>query len=233
MSTRILLFYSNKCQHSRQFLKDTQQIGITTIHKVCIDNTPRERIPSVVTSVPALVFSGNNECLQGEKAFMWLKQQTHHKQQNTQKQQQPQQGNIMQTTTPGSGSSGPSEPRAWQSTEMGSTFSDSYSFIDNSFTETGVGQPSTNGNGGSGSTIPKNFAFISTPKTINTDTQQPYQNMNNMKRSGTPSGYGQMPPTATMAPPSNRPETDELSKRMENFRVSRDQDVPQHVQRLA
>ena len=255
MSTTILLFYSNKCPHSRQFLEKCEQYGIQSMHRICVDNTPRGRIPTVVKSVPALVFSGSNQSMQGDQAFQWLEQQIHQKQQKTQQRQQSQLSQSNSTGTVGNAQIN-GEPLAWQSTEMGSSFSDTYSFIDNSFTETG--QAPTGDNGGSGSTIPKNFSFLSEPNTVQPQQQQPLtspthplppntntpSNMRGMigqpqqqntspQRNGAPSGYGRMPPTATMAPPSNRPETDELSKRMESFRMSREQDVPPPIQRLA
>lgn len=246
MSSSILLFHSDRCPHCRQFLSECQQNGITSFHKVCVDNTPRERIPITVKSVPALVFAGSNKCLQNEQAFQWLKQQVHEQQQRRQKQQQSNVGN--------SGGGGGGEPSAWQSTEMGASFSDTYSFLDNSFTESGAGQPLKENTGGSGSTIPKNFAFLEgasftssvasnqspqqQPQNVPTNmrgmaSQQQMTNQKHPQRNGAPSGYGTMPPTASIAPPSNRPESDELSKRMESFRMSREQDVPQGMQRIS
>lgn len=241
MSASILLFYSNRCPHSRQFVEDGQKNGITSFHKVCIDNTPRERIPATVSSVPALVFAGSNQCLQSEQAFQWLRQQI---QANQQKKQQQQQAGLVTNGQPHSASNNGGEPLAWQSTEMGASFSDTYSFLDNSFTESGAGQPLKENNGGSGSTIPKNFAFLGSESAFQPSAaqnppaqqQQPPTNMRGMDqplRGGAPSGFGQMPPTASMAAPSNRPEIDELSKRMESFRMSREQDVPQTMQRIS
>lgn len=246
MSASILLFYSNKCPHCRQFLDKCDQLGIQSMHKVCVDNTPRGRIPAVVESVPALVFSGTTKCMQGDQAFTWLDQQVHQQQQQAQQRQQNHLAQS-QTTNGDRNAQQTGEPLAWQSTEMGASFSDTYSFIDNSFTESG--KTPKEGNGGSGSTIPKNFAFLSEPPSnqntyvSHSNTTPPPTNMRGMmgqfpsqqsqQRDGTPSGYGRMPPTAMMAPPSNRPETDELSKRMESFRMSREHDVPPPVQRLA
>ena len=246
MSATILLFYSNKCPHCRQFLDKCDHLGIQSMHKVCVDNTPRGRIPAVVKSVPALVFSGTTQCMQGDQAFKWLDQKIHQQQQQAQQRQQ----NHLAQSQPTNGDGNAqqtSEPLAWQSTEMGTSFSDTYSFIDNSFTETGTAKES---NGGSGSTIPKNFAFLSESTSnqnthvSDSNTAPPPSNMRGMmrqlpsqqhsqQRDGAPSGYGRMPPTAMMAPPSTRPETDELSKRMESFRMSREHDVPPPVQRLA
>ena len=248
MSASILLFYSNRCPHSRQFIEDSQKYGVSAFHKICIDNTPRERIPNTVKSVPALVFAGSNQCLQSEQAFQWLRQQV---QENQKRKQQQQQEGLAGNGQPQQADNG-GEPSAWQSTEMGSTFSDTYSFLDNSFTEAGAGQQPKENNGGSGSTIPKNFAFLGSDASFqpsaaqNPAVQQQQRgdiptNMRGMEdnnhlqtmRGGSPSGFGTMPPTASMAPPSSRPETDELSKRMESFRMSREEDVPHAMQRIS
>lgn len=233
MSASILLFYSQKCPHCKQFVNEAQQSGLTSLHKVCIDNTPRERIPSNVSSVPALVFAGSNECLQGEKAFQWLNQQIHTKQQNAQRNQQ-----FNPSSNPsqsgGAAGTGGGEPLAYHSTEMGSSFSDTYSFIDNSFTETGMGQPKQPNNGGSGSTIPKNFAFLEQPPQINV-MQQPSQSnqMMQMPRQGAPNGSGQMPPTPPLGSFQQSGASDELSKRMEQFKLNRDGDIPGPVRRIS
>lgn len=245
MSASILLFYSNRCPHSKQFLTECQTNNIQAFHKICIDNTPRERIPASVTSVPALVFAGTNQCLQSEQAFQWLKQQKHEQQQRRQQQQQAGLAGNGESTN-----ARPGEPSAWQSTEMGASFSDTYSFLDNSYTESGTGQPLKENTGGSGSTIPKNFAFLDGasfhtqgPAPTASHTANAPTSMRGMQgmhptqppppRNGAPSGFGTMPPTASMAPPSNRLETDELSKRMESFRMSREEDVPQAMQRIS
>jgi len=231
MSASILLFFSNKCPHCKQFIQECQQSGISSFHKICIDTTPRERIPAAVKSVPALVFAGSNDCLQGDRAFQWLKQEVHKKQQNAQRTQQ-----MNLSASGNSGIAG--EPLAWHSTEMGASFSDSYSFIDNSFTESGTGsQPATN-NGGSGSTIPKNFAFLqNTPQIDVMQGNQPmgtYQQGQQGQRPGLPSGHGQMPPTTTMGgTPQHAEGQDELSKRMESIRMSRENDIPQQLPRIS
>lgn len=226
MSASVLLFFSNKCPHCKQFLQECQQNGVSSFHKICIDTTPRERIPAVVSSVPALVFAGNNECLQGEKTFQWLKQEVHKKQQIAQRTRQMNQssGNV--------GVAG--EPLAWHSTEMGASFSDSYSFIDNSFTESGQGGQPTSNNGGSGSTIPKNFAFLQSTPPIDVMQNNPQMDASQHgQRPGLPTGHGRMPPTTEMGAPQHSEGQDELSKRMESFRMSRENDVPQQLSRLS
>ena len=52
------------------------------------------------------------------------------------------------------------------------------------------------------------------------------------RRQPPPLGYGSMPPNASMAPPTSTPGGDELSQRMEQMRMARDQDVPHPMQRM-
>ena len=238
MSTSVLLFYSSRCPHSKQFLEETQKSGIQDFHKVCLDNTPRERIPAVVKSVPALVFAGTNQCLQGEQAFQWLNQQMHAKHQHAQQKQQQQVSSTSNSMNDGN------EPSAWQMTEMGSSFSDTYSFIDNSFTESG--QIQTN-NGGSGSTIPKNFAFLSNDSVssqasaaVQSHMQPQPSHTNNIQqnaqigmRGGLPNGSGSMPPNISMSSPQMCEKDDELSKRMQQLQSVREEEVPQQFRRMS
>ena len=214
----------------------------SSVHRISIDTTPRERIPSTVKSVPTLILAGQMQPLVGDQAFGWLHSQKQQQQAQMQQrmQQMHQQQSSAQMGGPPSGSANGgatgsatgsgSEPSAWQCTEMGASFSDTYSFLDNSYTEMGPGaQSASNGNGG-GSTIPKNFAYI-TPPEYNVKqpgtahgapsqqprqsppvtyspppSQQPHmmqqQHPPQQPRMSMPSGYGSYPPNATMAPPT-------------------------------
>ena len=174
MSQTVMLFYSNRCSHCRQFLQELQDLTVSSsVHRISIDTTPRERIPSTVKSVPTLILAGQMQPLVGDQAFGWLHSQKQQQQAQMQQrmQQMHQQQSSAQTGGPpsvsanGGGANGSgSEPSAWQCTEMGASFSDTYSFLDNSYTEMGTGaQTASNGNGG-GSTIPKNFAYITPPR---------------------------------------------------------------------
>ena len=188
MSQSVMLFYSNRCSHCRQFLQELQPLGVaSSVHHISIDTTPRERIPSTVKSVPTLILAGQMEPLVGDYAFGWLHAQKQQQQAHMQQRMQQMQQSSGQTQpaqsqgAPGGGQlggggggqlggggsgggGGGGEPSAWQSVEMGASFSDSYSFLDNSYTEMGAGaQTASNGSGG-GSTIPKNFAYITPPE---------------------------------------------------------------------
>jgi hypothetical protein len=302
-----LLFVSNRCGHSRQFVQELRQLGATnSVHQINIDSTPRERIPSAVRSVPTIIINTASQqlVLVGDQAFAWL---------HAQKQQHPQHTTTTTTTTQvGNGGgmnpavsyhrAGPSsvptagaggaggggaaasngEPQAWHSTEMGPSFSDTYSFIDNSFTEGGNGGRSSGSGSGTsgGSTIPKTFAYLSaSPMDVQQPPQPPVYSAQNtqqqqmaFQRQAMPSGQGSFTPNATMAPPTqnntggggglqmgavngfaggaggfggiggfgggggggggNGPATDELTKRLEKLRMSRENDVPNAIPRV-
>lgn len=273
-----LLFVSNRCSHSRQFVQELRQLGASaTVHQINIDTTPRERIPSVVRSVPTLILNsaGQQTVLVGDQAFGWLNAQKQYSQQSSQQQSRPQMAHRSgQSAHPSGAAAGPAsggnapaatngEPQAWHSTEMGPSFSDTYSFIDNSFTEKGNGARSTgSGSGtGGGSTIPKAFAYLSASSMDVQNPQQPavYASSQSQsrpqqqayQRQNMPSGQGCFTPNATMAPPTQNNSgygdmsggfgnghsgghaTDELTKRMEQLRTSRENDMPNQIARIS
>ena len=81
MSNNLVLFYSNKCIHSKEFLtllhKDNNLNNQTT--KVNVDN-PNIKLPPYIKSVPSLIVNENNKpnLLVGSKIFDWYNQK--HKQ---------------------------------------------------------------------------------------------------------------------------------------------------------
>lgn len=81
MSNNLVLFYSNKCIHSKEFLnmlyKDNNLNNQTT--KVNVDN-PNIKLPPYIKSVPSLIINENNKpsLLVGSKIFDWYNQK--HKQ---------------------------------------------------------------------------------------------------------------------------------------------------------
>ena len=74
MSNNLVLFYSNKCIHSKEFLnllhKDSELNNQTT--KVNVDN-PNIKLPPYIKSVPSLIINENNKptLLVGSKIFDW------------------------------------------------------------------------------------------------------------------------------------------------------------------
>lgn len=282
-----LLFVSNRCSHSRQFVQELRQLSASAaVHQINIETTPRERIPSVVRSVPTLILNtaGQQTVLVGDQAFVWLNTQKQYSQQSSQQQSQQQMSHRSgqhAAQHPGGAVAGPAvggggthagtsgEPQAWHSTEMGASFSDTYSFIDNSFTENGNGaRPTGSGSGtGGGSTIPKAFAYLSASPMDVQKPQQPQvyaasqshsrpqqqQQQQAYQRQNMPSGQGNFTPNATMAPPTQNNSgfgnmgsgfgnshsggggqaTDELTKRLEQLRTARENDMPNQIARIS
>ena len=127
-SDKNILFYSNFCKYCAEFIKNINgnDIKFTT---VCVDNN-KGKIPQFVKSVPTIIVQGKSQPLVGDEVFEWL---------NTQKAK-PEEANDI---TP------------YLANEMGSMFSDSFSFLDSD--DTKEGQP-----------ISHNFEFLGNNFTINT-----------------------------------------------------------------
>ena len=148
----VLLFYSSHCNHCQQLLQNIKQSQIQdSLQQICIDKLPRHRIPANVKNVPTLVIAGEMHPLVGQNVFKWVQQKI------VQKQKQ-NQSNSMSNNS----SNAPSGPSAWHVNEMGSSFSDSYSFI----------------NGDKDSSIPKNFEFITKN---NFDVKNPFPQSNSQQ----------------------------------------------------
>ena len=242
----VLLFYSSHCNHCQQLLQNIKQSQIQdSLQQICIDKLPRHRIPANVKNVPTLVIAGEMQPLVGQNVFKWVQQKI------VQKQKQNQSNSISNNS-----SNGPSGPSAWHVNEMGSSFSDSYSFI----------------NGDKDSSIPKNFEFITKN---NFDVKNPFPQSNSQQQQQQQSQFSrqqqqsqfsrqqqqpqfsqqqqpqfsqqqQQSPflnqqfsqqntnpnfdVSQMSPPMQN--SDDLSKRMEQLQMARDNDVPQQAPRI-
>ena len=241
----ILLFYSAHCNHCSQLLQIIKQSQLqNSIQQICIDSLPRHRIPANVKNVPTLVIAGTMQPLVGQNVFKWVQQKA------LEKKKQQQATSISNNTS----ESGPS---AWQGNEMGSSFSDPYSFI-NASTE---------------SSIPKNFEFI---KENNFNVKDPFPNVSSQQQQQQqpqqqpqfsqqqqpqfsqqqPQFSQQQQPqfsqqkqqspflnqqfsqqntnpnfdVSQMSPPMQN--TDDLSQRMEQLQMARESDVPQQAPRI-
>jgi hypothetical protein len=208
--SQVVLFYSNHCQHSKTFLLQLQEANVD-LNKVCVDSTPRDRIPSIVRSVPALIIAGHAEPVVGDQAFSWLKSQK--------QSAQPQRADGGQ---PGQ-QPPPDGPAAWHMEEMGSSFSDQYSFLDSH----------------TGSSIPKNFSFLDSDAAQG--ASQPAQgaprnggNIYGNGGGGGPGGIpggapmGRVPPSFQSPPEMQQRASDELAQRMETMQQHRDDDIPRN-----
>ena len=100
----IILFYSNHCKHSHHILQLLQQaVFYDSVKKINIESG-EYKIPSSITSVPALIVPGVRYPLVGNNAFMWVNNALRQQQQQMQHQQQPNTNNQNQfnyrTTNP-------------------------------------------------------------------------------------------------------------------------------------
>lgn len=100
MSNKPILFFSNDCVYSKQFLSILSKYNFIQIEPISIDPNPRTKSrPKVfydvqnylqykITKVPTVVLFGNdNYAISGDEAFKWIKytinKHTSQKQQNT------------------------------------------------------------------------------------------------------------------------------------------------------
>jgi hypothetical protein len=206
--SQVVLFYSNHCQHSNTFVSQLTESNIN-INMVCVDSTPRHRIPAMVRSVPTLVIAGQPSPLVGDSAFEWLKGEQQRAASSRQAREQQQQQQQQQQTAGGASES--EGPAAWQTEEMGGSFSDGYSFLDSH----------------TAASIPKSFAFLD-------DAQPGSGQPPGPGGSGGPGGVPGDAPTGAygtgrsfQSPPAVQQRTqDELSQRMESLQQRRDNDIP-------
>lgn len=99
------IYYSNKCQHSKELITIINKNGNRNNYSyVCVDNSP---VPPFIKSVPTLLISenNNNKILVGEEIFTTINNDN-------------------------SSSQNGLNPEAWHGNEMGSSYSDMYSFIE-------------------------------------------------------------------------------------------------------
>ena len=148
-SDKNVLFYSNFCKYCSEFLKNINEMNIN-FTTICVDNN-KSRLPPFVKSVPTIIVQGQSQPLVGDNVFEWLKAQK-----NT---------------------NGPNaeEISPYHANEMGTMFSDSFSFLDSD--DTKEGQP-----------ISHNFEFLGSNFSISTPEES---GSNNSISSSSNKGKGQ------------------------------------------
>jgi hypothetical protein len=138
-----ICFYSNQCKVCKAFFAELASTPFKNDFKfICVDTTPRNRLPGYLKKVPTIVVQGETEPLVGNEAINWLW---------IRKLQDPRM-NSQQKQGSGGGSGAEVEEMGlgfWNPLEMGSA-GDSYSFLDQ--------DTSVEGNGGY--TMAQNFEFI-------------------------------------------------------------------------
>jgi hypothetical protein len=143
-----ICFYSNQCKVCKAFFSELANTPFKNdFNFVCVDTTPRNRLPGYLKKVPTIVVQGEGEPLVGNEAINWLW---------IKKMQDPRMNNqqsVSQEQSRG-GAGGQSESSDmglgfWNPLEMGSS-GDSYSFLDQD----------TSVDGDGGYTMAQNFEFI-------------------------------------------------------------------------
>jgi len=179
-----ILFYSNRCSHCKEFLRKLENTSFKdSFNYFCVDNN-YQGLPDNINSVPTILFKENNNILIGNAIFEWLD-----KTQSAQIQSQTQNKNE--------------EVLAWHSAEMGSSFSDNYSFLGN--------DTSSKGNGGN--SIAHSFSFLNGSDSY-------------FKENGMPKGMGGNQNN------SMKKEKDQLTQNMERMMNQRDREIPGPIQRF-
>ena len=187
-----ILFYSNYCQHSKICLDKVNKSNLRNdVIFFCVDEN-RSKIPSFITCVPTFLTS-NKDIIHGQPLFRYLDSQIKNQGSQNQNQNHPTNNNVQTNDL---------DPLAWHGNEMGSAFSDHYSFLD----------VDTSAEGAGGQSIAHSFEFLNGPN-------NGYTNINN-NEINTPEEFTK----------SNK--TDALSQRMEQLKASRDCDVPQGISRI-
>ena len=172
-SQQFVVFYSNSCPHSKDFLvrlKQFDQSLFNNFVKICVDNN--QSIPDCIDSVPTIIVPSHNYPLTDNAVFMWLDtvaQNYQQKQNDTQFIHSQQQQSSRQVETPSSRDNtqhkspdkDPNGIMPYVPGEMGTSYSDQFSFLDQNMG------------------ISHNFSFLDEKMSAQVSTQQPNVNIPN------------------------------------------------------
>jgi len=157
---RHILFYSNSCPHSKEFINLLNNTSLAdTFIRVCVDQK-NLNIPKSITSVPSIMVPEMPRPLSGDEVFMWIsphlnKERGVSTQNNTQPPEK-------EATTDG--------PTAFLPYEMSSARSDTFSFIES---DPNFGTP-----------LLHNYSFLNgTSETTNTAAPKQDDAMEKMRKS--------------------------------------------------
>jgi hypothetical protein len=138
-----ICFYSNQCKVCKAFFTELADTPFKGDFKyICVDTTPRNRLPGYLKKVPTLIVAGENEPLVGNEVINWLW---------IRKMQDPR-INKKESSNAQEGAGGAGGDMGlgfWNPLEMGSS-GDSYSFLDQDTSVEGDG----------GYTMAQNFEFV-------------------------------------------------------------------------
>tara|TARA_B100000963_G_C22579247_1_gene650025 strand:+ start:444 stop:1049 length:606 start_codon:yes stop_codon:yes gene_type:complete len=200
MTSRLILYYSKECKHSRQILSTFSQ-NPQVLNKFDLVDIAHNAPPKYITAVPSLLIpksNGEADMLVGKSVFEWVnnllqnnQQQQQHQQQQHQQQQHPQNNNMQGN-----------HPQNQQQQDNGISdfdpctmngFSDNFSFLGDT----------------NNKPIDHNFSFLNN----NNDN---LINPSQFQCSNDSSGDGKK---------------SDMERAYENFKNSRDNDIPQPIRR--
>lgn len=170
MDTRntFVIFYSNHCQHCKEFLVRLQKLGgnlYQKFTKICVDNNPS--VPKSIQSVPTILVPSHEHPLTDSSVFMWLdtlggnfnkEQNNSHWKNSVEASPQARTSQQPAEPTPGAGA-GSGDITPYIAGEMGGGFSDSFSFLN---TDGSIGNP-----------LEHNFQFLSDSSASNNISSLP------------------------------------------------------------
>ena len=127
------LFFSNHCQHSKQLINNLAKTPLLNMLMLCCADDPNITIPPFITSVPSIYLRDERKVLVEETLYKWINVQLSMLVPNNQQngQQNPHQNSPPNQSSQPNGQLGSDEIMAFHNSEMGASFSDSYSFIEN------------------------------------------------------------------------------------------------------
>jgi hypothetical protein len=138
-----ICFYSNKCEWSRTFITELANTPYKSEFTfICVDPSPnRPQLPGWIKKVPTLVIRGESEPRVDSEVMNWLFER---------RLKDGAGGKVGGGSAGPVGAAGVDEPDAFNTLEMGTMGTDTYSFLDS--------DGGTAGNGGA--RIQHNFAFL-------------------------------------------------------------------------
>lgn len=198
-----ICFYSNQCKVCKAFFGELSSTPFKNDFKyVCVDTTPRNRLPGYLKKVPTIVVQDENEPLVGNEAINWLWIKKMQDPRMNQQQQQQQGDSSSQQNAGGAG--GDMGLGFWNPLEMSSA-GDSYSFLDQDM--------SVEGNGGY--KMAQNFEFIG-----------------GGGGGGGAGGAPQQRDTMAVPAIKKSAKETQFDTEMERYMMARNQGVPQQVRRV-
>ena len=155
-----VLFYSNNCDYCNTILKQLKQNNIqdNDLIRICVDNN--RNIPKYINKVPTIISKTHKQPIIDEGVYMWINtliqngsnmQQRSNMQQHANMQQP---SNMQQQQQPSDMQQSNESINPYSPIEMASTYSDSFSYLDNS-----------------NDTITHNFAYLNNSNNSNMSNQ--------------------------------------------------------------